>query len=104
MANHQPAMRPQDRDVVGGGLGLRGPDADVDQTDPAPVRAHAMIGGHLEGMPGDGPCAYFRFCWRDRRVDDDVARQNDLLDARSGMELLQSPLHELVYIAVVVGQ
>ncbi len=104
MADHQPAMRPQDRDVVGDGLGVRGPDADVDETDPAPVGAHAMIGGHLEPMPGDGAGPRLGLGRRDRRVDDDIARQNDLLDARSGVQLLQAPLDELVDIAVVVGE
>ena len=104
MADHQPAMGPQDRDVVGDGLGVRRSDADVDETDPAPVGAHAMIGGHLEPVPGDGGCARFRLRRRDRRVDDDVARQDDFLDAGSCVQLLQAPVHELVDVAVIVGE
>ena len=90
--------------MVGDGLGVRGPDADVDQTDPPPVGAHAMIGGHLEAMPGDRCGLRLGLGRRNRRIDDDVARQNHLLDARSGMKLLQAPLDELVDIAVVVGE
>ena len=97
-------MGPEHRDVVGDGLGVRRSDADVDETDPAPVGAHAVIGGHLEPVPGDGRDARFRLSRRDRRVDDDVARQNDLLHARSAMQLLQAPLHELVDIAMIVGE
>ena len=63
-----------------------------------------MISGHLEAMPGDSADARFRLGRRNRRIDDDVARQNDLLDACSGMELLQAPLHELINIAVVVRE
>src|ERR1700727_2520560 len=90
--------------MVGDGLGVRGPDADVDQTDPAPVSAHAMIGGHLETMPGDRRHARFGLGRRNRRVYDEGAWQNDLLDAPPRMQLLQAPLYELVDITVVVGQ
>jgi hypothetical protein len=35
MADHQPGMRAQHRDMVGRGLGVRRADADIDQGDAA---------------------------------------------------------------------
>ena len=47
MAEHQPAMRAQHRDVVGDRLGVARADADIDQRDAVAVGAHQMIGRHL---------------------------------------------------------
>ena len=104
MADHQPAMGTQHRDMVGDVLGVRRTDADVHETHAAPVRADDMIGRHLEAMPGDGRHARLRFFRRQRSVDDDIAGQDHPLHAGVGLELLQSPLHELVDIAVIVGE
>ena len=103
MADHQPAMGTQHRDVVGDRLGVGGADADVDQADAAPVGADDMIGRHLEAMPDDGGRLRFRLLRRRARIDDDVARQHQLA-RRAGAQLLEPPMDELVDIAVVVGQ
>jgi hypothetical protein len=50
MADHQPGMRAQHGDMVGRGLGVRRPDADVDQRDPLPVGALQVIGRHLRHL------------------------------------------------------
>ena len=104
MADHQPAMRTQHRDMIGDVLRVRGPDADIHETHALPVRADDVIGRHLEAVPGDGEHARFRLLRRKRAIDDGVAGQHHLRDALVGVELLQSPLHELVDIAVVVRQ
>jgi hypothetical protein len=52
MADHQPGMRAQHRDVVGRRLGVRGADADVDQRDALAVRALEVIGRHLRQLGG----------------------------------------------------
>ena len=50
MADHQPGMRPQHGDMIGRGLGVRGPDADIDQRDAVPVRPFQVIGRHLRQL------------------------------------------------------
>jgi hypothetical protein len=52
VADHQPGLGPQHRQVVGDGLGVGGPDADVDQRDPAPVGRGQVVGRHLVLAPG----------------------------------------------------
>ena len=50
MADHQPGMGPQHRDVIGCRLGVGRADTDVDQRDPRPVRPLEVIGGHLRRL------------------------------------------------------
>ena len=54
MADHEPAMRAQHRQMIGDVLGVRRADADIDERDPVPVPAHEVIGRHLEAVPGRG--------------------------------------------------
>ena len=63
-----------------------------------------MIGRHLEAVPGDGGGARLRL----RRAADEsmttLPGRTTFCDARSGVQLLQAPAHELVDVAVIVGQ
>ena len=55
MSDHQPAMRAQHREVIGDGLGVRRPDADVDEGDAVfAIGGAQVIGRHLEPVPGRG--------------------------------------------------
>ena len=83
MADHQPAMRPQHRDMVGDVLGVGGADADVDQADAAAVRAQRR-GRRASGSGARATAAAqrLRFLRRRRRVDHDVAGQHDPLAPR----------------------
>ncbi len=47
MAQHQPGVRTQHRDVIGDGLGVGRPHADVDHGDAAAAAGSQVIGGHL---------------------------------------------------------
>ena len=99
-------MRPQHREVVGDGLRVRGTDADVDDGHAALViAARQVVGRHLKLMPGgDGePGRRFRRIahapghrpsWADQAV----------IGAGGIGQLGQSPGHELVEIALVVGE
>ena len=92
MADHQPAMRAQHRDVVGDVLGVGRADADVDQADAAPVGAHEVIGGHLEAMPDDAVAMSLSASSAGvTRSIDHVARQHQLLDAIARAQLLRDP-------------
>ena len=51
MAQHHPGMRPQDGDMVGDGLRIRGADADIDHADPRMIGAGQVIGRHLVPPP-----------------------------------------------------
>jgi len=47
MAEHNPGVRAQHGDMIGNGLGVGWPDADIDQRDAGAVRALQMICRHL---------------------------------------------------------
>src|SRR3546814_2609354 len=47
MADHQPAMRAQHRQMIGDRLGVRWSDTDIDQRHAELVFTHKMIGRHL---------------------------------------------------------
>ena len=51
MANHQPRLGPQHREMVANRLGVRRADADVDEGDAAAVGRDQVIGGHLVPPP-----------------------------------------------------
>ena len=53
MADHQPAMRTQHRQMVSDVLGVGRTDADIDEADAAfTILAQQVIARHLEAMPG----------------------------------------------------
>ena len=52
MPDHDHRVGPQDRDVVGGGLGVRRPHPDVDQRDAVAVLGGVVVGGHLDVVVG----------------------------------------------------
>jgi hypothetical protein len=52
MAEHQPGVRAQHRDMVGDGLGVGRADADIDHGDAAMILALQMIGRHLRQPRG----------------------------------------------------
>ncbi|EKD61222.1 MAG: hypothetical protein ACD_54C00341G0003 [uncultured bacterium] len=52
MANHQPGMRAQHRDMIGGGFGIRRADTDIDQRNAVPIRPLQVIGRHLRRFRG----------------------------------------------------
>ena len=86
-------------------LALAGPTPILTRLTPLPVLAHDVIGRHLEAVPDDAgrlapppPPAT-----RSASIVD-IARQHQLGDARVAAQLLQAPAHELVDIAVIVGQ
>ena len=104
VADHQPGLGPQHRQVVGDGLGVGGADADVDQRDAAPARRHQVIGRHLVLAPGGGG---------DRLRASGVSLVITT-PAGAGEALVRSsparrssssaPAHELVDVAMVVGE
>jgi len=98
VAEHQPAMRPQHRDVVGDRLGVAGPDADIDEGDAVAAGALEMIGRHLR-QPG-GP----RRLGLVARADDDIAGLDEGDGAAVAGHLGPADGDELVDVALVVGQ
>ena len=103
VTDHQPDVRTGDGQVVGDGLGVGRPDADVDQGHALMARRGQVIGRHLVLLPGRVA---------DRRLGvGRVARDDHAAGAGQGfvgaarrLELFDGPAHELVDIAVVVGE
>ena len=54
MADHQPDLGAQHRDMVASGFRIGRADADVDQRNPGPALRHQVIGGHLVAAPLPG--------------------------------------------------
>ena len=54
MADHQPCLGPQHREMVADRLGVGRADADIDQRDAGAVVGHQMIGRHLVPPPRAG--------------------------------------------------
>ena len=102
VADHQPRLRAQHRQVVGNGLGVGGADADVDQGDPLAVFGHQVISGHLMLAPGGfGHSALEMFGLR-RDRDETGEGQGRVPPARSNLP--KAPADELVHVAGVVGE
>ena len=104
MSDHQPAMRPQHGDMVGDVLGVGGADADVDEADPLPVGMGEVVSGHLETVPDDAVDKPFGLLGRMARFDHHVAGQHQTARAVARAQLFEPPAHELIDIAVIVGQ
>ena len=101
VADHQPGFGPQHGEVVGDGLGVRGPDADVDQGDPHAVGREQVVGRHLVAPPGR--IAQLRVGIFRRAVEKEPAGAGQrgvdpLADLPAG------PVDELVDVAVIVRE
>ncbi len=103
-------MRAQHREMVRDGLGVGGPDADVDERRAVrratPVAADQVVGRHLVAVPGRG---------RDHRrgvgarglgaFDHDPARKDEAFEvALAPGQDVEAEAHELVDVAMVVGE
>ncbi len=103
MADHQPRLGAQHREMVADRLGVGRADADVDQRHPRAVRPDQMIGGHLDLAPiavgdrafGIGGLARHQHPARDRQR---------LVRAVGFGEFGQRPGDELVDVADIVGE
>ena len=101
MAEHEPAIGPEHREVVGDRLGVARADADIDERDAAPVRPLQMVGRHLRQVArraGLGPAG-----GAGRGGEHDIARRHEaviavLADQRA------AEADELVDVALVVGE
>ena len=90
--------------MVGDVLGVRRADADVDQRHALAVARDEVIGGHLEPVPwarGDG---FLRSFGNVAAPDLGAARQHHALVGTALGEPCQAPAHELVDVAVIVGE
>ncbi len=68
------------------------------------VARDQVVGRHLEAVPGDGGDDRLGLAGIHVALDDDVARQNQALEARVVAQLLQAMLDELIDVAMVVGE
>ncbi|MNQ91350.1 hypothetical protein D3C85_1067250 [compost metagenome] len=103
VADHHPGVRTGDGQVVADGLGVRRPDPDVDQGDALTVRPRQMIGGHLMAAPGGVHDGAFRI--GGLAVDDHAAgARQGLIDAGRIGQLGAGPAHELIDVAMIVGE
>ena len=101
MAEHQPGVGPEHGDVVGDGLGVGGPDADVDHGDAAVVRFGQMVGRHLrQPRRRDAALGHRAAGARDQvaRLDEGGIATAALFHQVAGVEA------ELVDIELVVGE
>ena len=97
MAQHQPGVRAQHGDMVGGRLGVRGSDADIDQGDPATIGAFQVKGRHLRavGRLGHGFAG----------ARDHIAGADEFGIARGGViQRLLRVRGEFIDIELVVGE
>ena len=101
VADHQPRLGPQHREVIADRLGVRRPDADIHQRDPAAIGRDEVIGGHLVTPPRGvrhpgagifGPLG---------QVQPACAGKCGVFAAA---QLQACPVHEFIDIAVVVGE
>ncbi len=101
VADHQPDFGTDHRKVVGDGLGVGRADADVDERDARLVRPDQVIGRHLMAPPGGVGQALAGIVHRAVEVEAAGAGKRGIA---VGADLLARPVHELVHIAVVVGE
>src|SRR5208282_1741103 len=90
--------------MVGNGLGVRRADADIDQRYALMVRRCEMIGGHLRAMPGGRGDERGGLAGRVVGVDTEISGQVQPVVWTAGPQLLESPLDELVHIAMIICQ
>ena len=103
VADHQPHMRTDHRQVVGDGLCVGRPHADVHHRDALSARRGQVIGWHLVLLPGVLAQRRIRVGRLARHHH--AARARQLVIGTVGrLQLLAGPAHELVDVAVVVGE
>ena len=102
MANHQPDLRTQNREVIGDRLRVRRANANVHERDTCAVLGAQVIGRHLVASPGRGldgrPAALVR------RRNLQPARHRQRRVARMPAQLCQRPVTERIDIAVIVRE
>ena len=103
MADHQPGVRPGHGQVVADGLGVRRADADVDQADAAPAGGRQVIGRHLVLAPGR---VHHRLLGIGGVAGDHhpAGAAQRVVGAVRVHQLGGGPAHELVDVAMVVGE
>ena len=90
--------------MVGDILGVGRPDADVDQRDPGIALPCQMVGGHLITVPRGTSHESLGLGLRMLAAHGDVPRQHKPVKRAFARKLLASPAHELIHIAVIVGE
>ena len=101
VADHQPGLGPQHRQMIANRLGVRWPDPDVDQRDPRTVGADKMIGRHLVAAPCRVGQQHPRVRNRLVQIEPASARQCGIAVLA---QLLPRPANEFIDIAVIVGE
>jgi hypothetical protein len=100
VAQHQPGVRAQHRDVVGHGARVGRPNADVDQGDPAAVGPDQVVAGHLRQPVGRRTLARRRAV-----LGDHFARLHEPVVARIAVvHQLPAHAHEGVDVELVVRE
>jgi hypothetical protein len=97
MADHQPAMRAEHRQVIRDRLGVGRADADIDHRDPVAACALQVIGGHLRQLRRIGPVRF------GAGAGDHFARLDQFLETVLAQHR-PAILHEAVDIALVVRE
>ncbi len=104
VADHEPAVRTDDGQMVRDVLGVGGTDADVDQRHAFAIGRGQMIRRHLVALPlagGDDAVGLLR---RLVAREFEIARQDEMREGRGRGQLRAAPAQELVDVAVVVGE
>ena len=104
MADHQPAVRTQYRQVIGDVLGVGRADTDIDQGDAIPIGGLQVVGGHLVLVPDHAVQHRLHFPFGHATLDHHVARQHHAAEPRVAEQHVQSVADELIDVAVIVGQ
>src|SRR5208282_1996317 len=102
MTDHQPAIGTDDGKVVGNIFGVGWTDANVDQRYPGAGSARQMVRGHLIAMPLRAFGKRLCFGRRMLPANDHIPRQHESVEITFASELLASPAHELIHVAVIV--
>ncbi len=102
MADHQPAMGSENRDMIGDCLGVGRPDTDIDQRNAHMFLTDQMISGHLGKMAGGDPA---------RRLIRQVGvRRNDISRLDKGailapfQYLFLAIIDKFIDITLIVGE
>ena len=103
VANHQPDVRTQHRQMVADIFGICRADPNINQRDPLSVFGYQMPGGHLVLFPRQIGNRFLR-CLRVRRYPDPARAGEGDIGALGIENLATAPAHELIDVAGVVGK